>query len=135
MKLIANSHRIYFIGGIEFLVVQKSTGIYPTQWNKTIIKADELYKIIFDYYGVENAFTNFFKNNKELELLFSLTNNFDDFFQKLPILKCSNILNVLNSCEIHDFTIEDYKKLEKSKKKFDVIFNYSSYKNYIFVAA
>lgn len=135
MELIANSHRIYFIGGIEFLVVQKSTGVYPTQWNKTIIKADELYRIIVDYYGVENAFLNFFKNNKELEILFSCTNNFEDFFQKLPILKCSNILNILNSCEVHDYTIEAYQKLEESKKKFDVIFNYSSYKNYIFVAA
>ncbi len=66
-------------------------------------------------------------------MLFSCTNNFDDFLKKLPILKQSNIVNILNNCEVHEFSLESYRKLKDSKNKFEIIFNYKLYKNYIFV--
>lgn len=133
MNIIPNKHKIYNLYGGGFLIVYKVRGESPTRWQKSILNSQELYSQIVDYYGIENAFLNYFKDNTELHLLFSYTNSLETFTNGLDKLKLdSKITDLMNSSEVHLFNQEDYLKLDKSKK-FDLIFNVQRSKNYIFV--
>ena len=133
MKLIVNKHKIYNLYGGGFLVVYKVRGESPTRWQKSILNSQELYNMIVDYYGVENAFLNYFKDNNELHILFSYSNSLGSFANGLDKLKLdSKVTNLINSCEVHLFTLDNYNKLDKTKK-FDSIYNVNQGKDYIFV--
>ncbi len=133
MNLISNKHKIYNLYGGGFLVVHKVRGESPTRWQKSILNSQELYNEIVNYYGIENAFTNYFKDNNDLYLLFSYTNSLESFVNGLDKLKLdAKIANLIGSCEVHLFTIEAYKKLNKNCK-FDLIYNVQTGKVYIFV--
>ena len=114
-------------------MVYKVRGESPTRWQKSILNSQQLYDIIVDYYGIENAFNNYFKDNNELHLLFTYTNSLDTFISGLDRLKLdTKTTNLINSSEVHLFTIDNYNKLDKSKK-FDCIYNVQQSKVYIFV--
>jgi len=133
MNLISNKHKIYNLYGGGFLMVYKVRGESPTRWQKSILNSQQLYDIIVDYYGIENAFNNYFKDNNELHLLFTYTNSLDTFISGLDRLKLdTKTTNLINSSEVHLFTIDNYNKLDKSKK-FDCIYNVQQSKVYIFV--
>lgn len=133
MNLIQNKHKIYNLYGGGFLLVYKVRGESPTRWQKSILNSQELYNMIVNYYGIENAFLNYFKDNNELHLLFSYCNNLESFVNGLDKLKLdSKITNLINSCEVHLFTLDNYNKLDKTKK-FDSIYNVNQGKDYIFV--
>jgi len=133
MNLIANKHKIYNLYGGGFLIVYKVRGESPTRWQKSILNSQQLYNEIVNHYGIDNAFNNYFKDNNELHLLFNYTNSLDSFVSGLDRLKLdTKIANLINSSEVHLFTIENYTKLDKSKK-FDCIYNVQQSKVYIFV--
>lgn len=133
MNLIANKHKIYNLYGGGFLIVYKVRGESPTRWQKSILNSQQLYNEIVNYYGIENAFLNYFKDNNELHLLFTYTNSLDTFVSGLDRLKLdTKITNLINNSEVHLFTIDNYSKLDKSKK-FDCIYNAQQSKVYIFV--
>lgn len=133
INLIANKHKIYNLYGGGFLLVYKVRGESPMRWQKSILNSQELYDMILDYYGIENAFNNYFKDNNELHLLFNYTNSLDTFVSGLNKLKLdAKVTNLINSSEVHLFTVDNYNKLDKTKK-FDCIFNVNQGKNYIFV--
>ena len=133
MNLIANKHKIYNLYGGGFLLVYKVRGESPTRWQKSILNSQELYNMIVDYYGVENAFLNYFKDNNELHILFSYSDSLESFINGIDKLKLdSKVTNLINSCEVHLFTLDNYNKLDKTKK-FDSIYNVNQGKDYIFV--
>jgi hypothetical protein len=133
MNLISNKHKIYNLYGGGFLSVSKVRGESPTRWQKTLLNSQQLYDEIVNYYGIENAFNNYFKDNKELYLLFSYTDSLESFVNGLNKLSFdSKVVNLINSCEVHLFNLDSYTKLDKTKK-FDCIFNLQQNKNYIFV--
>lgn len=133
MNLISNKHKIYNLYGGGFLVVYKVRGESPTRWQKSILNSQELYNEIVNYYGIDNAFTNYFKDNNDLYLLFSYTNSLESFINGLDKLKLdTKMTNLIGSCEVHLFTIEAYKKLNKDYKS-DLIYNVQTGKVYIFV--
>lgn len=133
MNIIPNKHKIYNLYGGGFLMVYKVRGESPTRWQKSILNSQELYSQIVNYYGIENAFLNYFKDNTELHLLFSYTNSLETFTNGLHKLKSdSRITNLINSSEVHLFSMDNYLKLDKNKK-FDMIFNVRQNRNYIFV--
>jgi hypothetical protein len=133
MLLIPNKHKIYNLYGGGFLIVYKVRGESPTRWQKSILNSQQLYDEIVNHYGVENAFLNYFKDNNELHLLFSLSNDFETFLNSIDKLKLdTKITNLLNSSEVHLFSIDSYNKLDKNKK-FDCIYNVQQSKVYIFV--
>ena len=133
MNLIANKHKIYNLYGGGFLLVYKVRGESPTRWQKSILNSQELYNMIVDYYGVENAFLNYFKDNNELHILFSYSNTLESFVNGIDKLKLdSKVTNLINNCEVHLFTLDNYNKLDKTKK-FDSIYNVNQGKDYIFV--
>lgn len=133
MTLIANKHKIYNLYGGGFLLVYKVRGESPTRWQKSILNSQELYNMIVDYYGVENAFLNYFKDNNELHILFSYSDSLESFINGIDKLKLdSKVTNLINNCEVHLFTLDNYNKLDKTKK-FDSIYNVNQGKDYIFV--
>ena len=133
MNLITNKHKIYNLYGGGFLLVYKVRGESPTRWQKSILNSQELYNMIVDYYGVENAFLNYFKDNNELHILFSYSNTLESFVNGIDKLKLdSKVTNLINNCEVHLFTLDNYNKLDKTKK-FDSIYNVNKGKDYIFV--
>lgn len=133
MNLIANKHKIYNLYGGGFLLVYKVRGESPTRWQKSILNSQELYNMIVDYYGAENAFLNYFKDNNELHILFSYSNSLEAFINGIDKLKLdSKVTNLINNCEVHLFTLDNYNKLDKTKK-FDLIYNVNQGKDYIFV--
>lgn len=133
MNLIANKHKIYNLYGGGFLLVYKVRGESPTRWQKSILNSQELYNMIVDYYGVENAFLNYFKDNNELHILFSYSDSLESFINGIDKLKLdSKVTNLINNCEVHLFTLDNYNKLDKTKK-FDSIYNVNQGKDYIFV--
>ncbi|MGB4984204.1 MAG: hypothetical protein WBO70_00295 [Erysipelotrichaceae bacterium] len=87
MNLIANKHKIYNLYGGGFLLVYKVRGESPTRWQKSILNSQELYNMIVDYYGVENAFLNYFKDNNELHILFSYSDSLESFINGIDKLK------------------------------------------------
>jgi hypothetical protein len=133
MNLISNKHKIYNLYGGGFLIVYKVRGESPTRWQKSILNSQQLFNEIVNHYGIENAFNNYFKDNNELHLLFSLSNDFETFLSGLNKLKLdTKVTNLINSSEVHLFTIDNYNKLDKTKK-FDCIYNVQQSKVYIFV--
>jgi len=133
MNLISNKHKIYNLYGGGFLLVYKVRGESPTRWQKSILNSQELYNMIVDYYGVDNAFLNYFKDNNELHILFSYSSTLESFINGIDKLKLdSKITNLINNCEVHLFTLDNYNKLDKTKK-FDSIYNVHQGKDYIFV--
>lgn len=133
MNLIPNTHKIYNLYGGGFLMVYKVRGESPTRWQKSILNSQQLYDIVVDYYGIENAFLNYFKNNNELYLLFSYSKDFNAFLSGLARLKLdTKMTNLINSSEVHLFNLDVYNKLDKAKK-FDLVYNRQQDKTYIFV--
>ena len=101
--------------------------------NQLIFNIKELYSMIVGYYGVENAFLNYFKDNNELHILFSYSNSLESFVNGIDKLKLdSKVTNLINNCEVHLFTLDNYNKLDKTKK-FDSIYNVNQGKDYIFI--
>ena len=133
MNLITNRHKIYNLYRGGFLLVYKVRGESPKRWQKSILNSQELYNMIVDYYGVENAFLNYFKDNNELYILFSYSNSLESFVNGIDKLKLdSKVIGLINNCEVHLFTLDNYNKLDKTKK-FDLIYNINQGKDYIFV--
>ena len=130
--IVPNKHKIYYLGGGSFLIVYKVRGESPTRWQKTFLNSKELYNEITQYYGVKNAFSNYFTNNNELNIVFSLCNDYETFLQNIDKLSVNNSIKKKLHCEVHIHSIETYKKLD-GVKVFDTIFNKATNKVYLFV--
>jgi len=111
-----NTHRIYYIGNLKFLVVRKEEGVYPASWQRVVFTYEQLWDEIknlgFNYYMWK------FKNDHKFWMAFKAADTPEEFIQNVRKLMKETKVNG----NIHEFNehtrgkgllIYDYAKTRK----------------------
>jgi hypothetical protein len=76
-----NTHRIYYIGNLKFLVVRKEEGVYPASWQRVVFTYEQLWDEIknlgFNYYMWK------FKNDHKFWMAFKAADTPEEFIQNV----------------------------------------------------